>query len=527
MLLFICGSCLAEDTIPSKYSTQTSWNNGSVVARAAGEWSNEFETSEGIDWFNENGSLTLIEAYYRKPLSVDSMPTVTGIHPSDLDMDGDLDLITLHSQESRVGWLQNTGHILDWEYYPLIDNIYAPRTCIASDLDNDGMKEIVVASNEDGIIVVDQVTEDGWISHNIDREFYRCIDLSCSDIDGDGFIDIVGMSKYTGKISWFSNPGIDGGDWIEHVVGRIPDEHTRIITADLDSDGHQEIVTMKGSGRVFSPFRYEEEPSRPWLEHEGSIEEDGFSRINAYFTDRYDTTSAMGILFHESDDRTVVTVDQCAVDTLEGIDSLNIRYEYTLGDIDGDGDMDICTRTGCYEDVGRNSLWLFHPYEINPEFSDYSLNTSQIRKMFCIDYDSDGMDELVFLTQNQLWYVDHIPEFIDRGELISQPLAVDDWHTWCSMSWDAEVPEGTSISIYFHFYQNLFSSSSPDWIGPFSEPVSLLEYYGEAIQWGQEYLANDFYPEPKYLQYLQYKVEMTSSDPSVSPVLNSITVEWK
>ena len=521
ILVSICGSCLADDTIPSNYSTQTSWNSGSIRELAKGGWGDGFTSSEGIDWFDESGSLSLVDAYYRIPLLIDSMPEVTGMSPADFDMDGDLDLILLHAQDSRAGWLEYTEQLQEWKYHPLLDHIYAPITSITSNLDNIGNNEIVFASTEDGIIVADLVAGEEWHQQNIAREFYKCIDLSCTDINADGYSYIVGMSEYTGGISWWSNPGAHGNEWVQHDVGRIPDEHTGMITGDINSDGQQEIVTIGNAGRIISVFRFEDDPTEPWLEHETSRAEDGFSRINVFYTDRSDNPSAMETAFHESDDRTLVKIGQCPVDTLHGINSLDIRYEYALGDIDGDGDTDICSRIGCYENIGRAPFWMFHPYEIDSVYSDYRFNVPDIRKLVCLDYDDDGLDELVLLSGNQLWYVDHIPEYTNRGELISQPLGLNEWYTWCGLSWEADVPEGTSVSVYFHFYQE-----NHGWIGPFSESVSLREYYGEAISWEQQNSDNT-QRLLKYYHFLQYKVEMATSNPTISPVLNSITVEWK
>lgn len=73
-----------------------------------------------------------------------------------------------------------------------------------------------------------------------------------ADIDGDGLLDLVATTGETKDVAWWRNPGDGSPDWKRRTVGTIremvfPD---RVAAADLDGDGHPDIVVTEENGKA-------------------------------------------------------------------------------------------------------------------------------------------------------------------------------------------------------------------------------------------------------------------------------------
>jgi hypothetical protein len=136
---------------------------------------------------------------------------------------------------------------------------------VSSDLNNDGKLEFISTASSDSPDPHFRIHE--WNGSTFTaydvlspsavaaRQTRFGGDLSASDIDGDGFRDIVvpesGNAAGTGKVSWFKNPGSLNGTWNEIVVstwsgsgtGNIAEHMADIAVGDINGDGKQDIVT--------------------------------------------------------------------------------------------------------------------------------------------------------------------------------------------------------------------------------------------------------------------------------------------
>lgn len=173
---------------------------------------------------------------------------------SDLELDGKPEIITKTPDQLRV--YSHDGTLKWFMSYPFgVSYLSGPAV---ADLDQDGFPEIAVAVSEyvypgsylprkNYIVAIggkDGVGVEKWRSPVLAVGEFDNPSLTCTDLDGNGTPEVTVISDdiaamvldgLTGAVLWSSNFNID------------ENEHSPVI-ADVDNDGHAEIVTPGGTG---------------------------------------------------------------------------------------------------------------------------------------------------------------------------------------------------------------------------------------------------------------------------------------
>jgi hypothetical protein len=123
----------------------------------------------------------------------------------------------------------------------------ANETAAVGDINRDGRLDIVSGENwyEAPNWTKHPFRELGFSGNYIDN----FSDLPV-DVDGDGYVDIVSVTWFAKKVSWFRNPGKGQGPWVESPINSGFNIEFAIL-ADLDNDGKaQEILAQEnGTGQ--------------------------------------------------------------------------------------------------------------------------------------------------------------------------------------------------------------------------------------------------------------------------------------
>jgi len=529
-----CTAPTQVSTLSEYSTTQDSWTGGQVQNRMRpGEWTDLFLTAQGIDWHSVPGVLILAGGFEKLPLEA-GLDQISGFIPEDIDSDGDIDLFVLQAVKANICWLENTGIMNDWREHAVIEQIFDPRGHVVSDFDNDGNVDIALISREDGLILVLQQAGGEWEAFNVDRYFYRGSALTCVDLNSDGYDDLVGASSLSG-VSWWRNPWPDGGDWEEHHIATPDRGIGSILAGDFNINGREDLLcASSASGRIDVSlamyripelYEFDTMPEESWSidSVQGlaqGIEEIRFLGLQSGTQLVYAFT---GFAITDAipsrplwDDRNIVNGlfllksadDEWVLEPVYRELHINpeIGTEMSTGDVDGDGDVDICTSGWCFENTSDGSAWIAHQYTGSTPSPSGFQHEGTMTGLACADLDGNGTDELVFLVHGKLWFVDHSDgPFV--GELISQVLNPGGAPIWDSITWSAVAPEGTSVSLFVRSGQNIYGST--DWHGPITEPGSIRDY-----------------TEPGS-RYFQYKVVLESDCPDVTPMLRSVTVNWE
>ncbi len=137
------------------------------------------------------------------------------------------------------------------------------------DVDGDGKHEVVIATHDQGVIVVVHPDE-GWRVEEIEREPSRFVhEIEIGDIDGDKQLEFFATVSQPNKLDQAQSGDVrmfrrQGSGWVRSFVDAPPDTHAKeVLSADLDQDGVAEIyVAWEGAlgpgGKLVRPVSVKE-----------------------------------------------------------------------------------------------------------------------------------------------------------------------------------------------------------------------------------------------------------------------------
>lgn len=189
-------------------------------------------------------------------LYLDAQNEIAGVTATDIDLDGDLDVVVSHRFDTFDGslsvFLRNENMDPDFEFF---DDPYmvmysgSPQSIVFDDVDLDGDDDLVAAhrnsragvliANGDGTFVLpDQVQSDLTTG-----------DIIAWDVDLDGDDDLVSAASATGELL----VGLSNGDGTFADTIRFPAglETRLVLAADFDGDGYDDAL-VRNEGTTYS-----------------------------------------------------------------------------------------------------------------------------------------------------------------------------------------------------------------------------------------------------------------------------------
>ncbi len=209
------------------------------------------------------------DRWTRHLLGSDS-PSDVGGRAMDVDGDGAIDFV------AGGAWYRNPQDPSQpFERTAFDTELAGVHDLAVADVDGDGRPDVVTMSDRNSIrwyrIPDDPRTP--WERHDIGPPVHA--GLSLGDLDGDGDLDVVRTDV------WFENTAGDGSRWVEHPIGPNtpppPDfqpsfafNATKSIVCDMDRDGQNDIVFTDAEipgGKVWWMENVDGE-GREWRRHE-------------------------------------------------------------------------------------------------------------------------------------------------------------------------------------------------------------------------------------------------------------------
>ncbi|AFL80955.1 hypothetical protein Aeqsu_1464 [Aequorivita sublithincola DSM 14238] len=343
---------------------------------------------------------------------------------SDLDGDGDLDIISSTLYGPKTVWFENLNGQGNYGPEQLIDdarfNVYA---LYGFDVDADGDNDIV--TNKDGeLIYYENLNGQGNFSTAQTLIADNVSYFQFKDFDQDADLDI--LAQVNGDIVWYEN--LNGlGDFGNKQILKATERITILNFADINGNGGLDIIT----GNIY-------QDKVAWTPNNGQ---------NSY----------------------VVEIVLSIIDGAQG------SYSVQAADIDGDGNIDAISANADAETItwykNTDGQGNFGPTRIVAE------NLNYVQSVFVADLDGDGdMDVLSATNENNLatWFKN-----IDgQGNFIQQPPFASDFQDPSFVTSDDLDADGDKDVIVFDFNLGLTWFENLNGLGNFGQAQIIDGFIG-------------------------------------------------
>ena len=499
--VILASACFAAQIV------QDDWAAGPGVTGPTGIWGSCFDSSQDISWLAVPGQLVLASVSLADPVLHNVELALTGAYTvdvGDINSDGFNDIVGggYLAPEFCIWYADGSG---GWLKAAIPFTAESPCGCDIVDIDADGDLDILCATYIGGRVLLflnDGSSTPQWTEEIISSTYAGAHDVESVDMDDDGDLDILAASAEEDRVTWWRNDGGSPLQWHEQDISTAVDYPCRIQACDLNGDGFLDVVASMWAGDNVVAWYSSGGGSPVWTEQEVHYPVYGAHSVRACDVDAdgdpdliVSEMDAGNLLLFRNGGGSPVQWSREVIDPFSGC-----AYARS-GDIDGDGDYDITTSSfgaaGAvwYENGAGGTSWTEH---------QIANGLGSVSCALPADVDGDGDLDAVLTSYSQnkiLWY--EVAEFVQSGWLKSSILDTEADPQWASIDWNCSLPSGTGFAVSYRTSNN--PGAMGDWSASFENPTELSGFLD---------------------RYFQYRIEMDTADPSLSPILESLQLNW-
>ena len=217
----------------------------------------------------------------------------------------------------------------------------------ARDIDGDGYVDVIGAAYDDNQVAWYENSDTApgmyWVKHIVDADFAYTWSAYAEDINGDGNVDIVGAAHDDDLVSWWERQESCDETWVEHVIDASFDGACAVYCEDLDDDSDMDVIAAARSGDTVAWWENSDGSGEAWIEH---VIEYGFAGARSVYADDIDADGDLDVIgaavignlvtwWENSDGSGEAWIEHPVAYSLDGACAVHSQ------DVDGDGDRDI------------------------------------------------------------------------------------------------------------------------------------------------------------------------------------------
>ena len=322
------------------------------------------------------------------------------VHAADFDGDGDADVVSTSINDNKIAWYRNEDGAGNFAPEEVIFSYLPDRvqSVYSADIDSDGDVDLFSASDSDGRLSwYENINGSGQFGAKttIDSGLIGQINVSISDLNGDGHLDVLSTSSFEDKLAWYRHEDGAGSFSDQQIISQTTENVTAIKSADLDQDGDMDVVVTSHTQNKLS--WYENENGMGSFSSEQVISEQIYSARLLEVTDM-DNDGLLDLVCSSYQTGEIVWFQNLNASgdfSSKKIISSEADYATAMAtaDVDGDGDPDLVT-TLFYD---KTLVW----YENLDGLGNFGAEqlianlTSSPRYLQVADFDHDGDVDIV------------------------------------------------------------------------------------------------------------------------------------
>ncbi len=486
-------------------ATQNDWSGGDGIWGIVIDWSNKFYSENSIN-YAISGSLSLLSK-----CTVDSnFSGAKSVYAADVNGDGYTDVLGAASTADDITWWENNdGSGTSWTEHLVDGNFNTASSVFAIDVNGDGYTDVLGAARVDNDITWWE-NNDGsgtsWTEHIIDGNFSSAVTVYATDVNGDGYIDVLGSATGANSVAWWENIDGSGTLWTKHIIDSLSDPWS-VYATDINNDGYTDVLSSAiNSSEGIIWWENYDGTGLYWTKH---TVETNYQASAVYATD-VNGDGYIDVLGAEVVDDDITwweNVDgsgtSWAKHTVDG--SFNAPYSIYATDMNDDGYTDVLGAAMIADDItwwenndGSGTSWTEHTVDGN-----YDGATS----VYASDVSGDGCMDILgaSLADGDITWWDIMGGF-KEGFLESSVLNTQESPSWQTIEWTCTEPTGTSVSFQVR------ASANPGEMGEWSDTLTSPSSLATILTDGNN--------------LFQYRAILSATNSDSTPTLDDVTIEW-